>query len=504
MPLDQDPPPRTRPLSADALLPEHADATAGGIAWWPFRAFTQRPLEAGALSIWAAWLALTAVSVAFAVLEAVFDWSGMPLSIGTGTVGFSIYPPVAISALVTFWLGPAYGAATAYVSTLASGAVGGLDPTRTVLFALGTPSGVLLLWFLALMLRVRPHMPAYRDYWRFCAAALIAATASSLDVMLYNEWHRLPLETGQRLWQGWIFGDTAQLCFVVAPLLYFTWGPVHAYLAARLGAPRRSLSTLNTVLLLGVVWTTLAGLALLGLRLMATALDIPTSAVTAGGDPLGSRIREMETFLAVLVCALLLSTIALTAELVAGQERTLALSLRDDLTGAFNRRAFRVLFERLHERVGEDERPLSLLYVDLDRFKLINDRFGHAAGDRVLVAVTREAHAVLRQQDLLFRWGGDEFVILLPSTSRGEASEIAARLRARVESRISISAEPTPPPMTVSIGVATMPFRDAQQTDLVEAADAAVRLAKSLGRNRVATDLMDGESSTARVSPAGA
>jgi diguanylate cyclase (GGDEF)-like protein len=481
---------RTRAYS----LPGH------GVAWWPLRAFVTSPFERRAAPIWAAWLGLTAVSIVLAVLEATLNWSGMPVSIGTHTIGYSVYPPVLISALLAFWLGPAYGASTAYVSTLASGLAGGLGPARAAFFALGTPAGVLLLWFLTLMLRVRPDLPRYRDWWRFFAAALLATTASSLDIMLYNEAHRLPIEEGQRLWQGWIFGDTTLLCVVVAPILRFSWQRVHDGVWARLGTPHRGLSAVNTVLLLGVVWTTLAGLALVGLRLTATALEIPANAVSAGGDPLGPRMQEIETFLTVLVGVLLLSTIALTTELVESHEKSLALSLRDDLTGAFNRRAFHRLFEREHERSRAFDRPISVLYFDVDRFKSINDRHGHSVGDAVLVAVVREAQAMLRPQDLLFRWGGDEFLVLLPYTSRGDALAIAAGLRARVESHVA-TPEAAPTPVTISIGVATV-ARDASREDLVEAADAAVRLAKTLGRNRVATDEMVGQGPTG-VAPVG-
>jgi len=462
--------------------------TPGSIAWWPMRRFLSKPREREAAPIWWTWLGLTAASVCLAFLEARLDWSGMPLSIAGRTLGFTVYPPVAISAFVAFWLGPTYGATTAYMSTLASGLAGGLSIERAALFALGTPAEVLLLWFLAAILRVRVALREYRDWWRFCAAAMIAATASSLDIMLYNEAHRLPIADGQRLWEGWIFGDIAQLCLVVAPLLWLVWDRAHRAAASRLGAPRRELSAQNTVLLLGFVWATLAGLALLGLRLLTRALDIPNRALTANGELLMPRLGEMETFLVVLVSALLLSTMALTAALAGRGEQSVALSLRDDLTGAFNRRAFRSLFDREEERSRAVDRPISIVCFDLDHFKAINDQQGHAQGDRVLTAVTVEAQSILRPQDLLFRWGGDEFVILLSHTRLDEACEVAEKLRARVEARVSTPTRTGPQPVTMSVGVATGRPGDLSSEDLVIAADAAVYRAKELGRNRVVAD----------------
>jgi hypothetical protein len=277
--MDEFPAPRLDPGDAPLRRPE-------GMAWWPMRTVLAMRLDVVAAPVWAVWLGFSVLSVGLAFLEARLDWSGLPMVVGTRPLGASVYPPVTIAALLAFWLGPTYGASTAYVSTLVSGLAGGLAPDRAALFALGTPAELLLLWFLALMLRVRPGLPAYRDWWRFVAAAIIATTASSLDIMLYNEAHRLPITDGQRLWEGWIFGDLAQLCLVVAPLLWWGWDRAHALTTARLGAPRRELSARNTVLLLGFVWVTLAGLAMLGLRLLTRALDIPDDAVTVSGERL--------------------------------------------------------------------------------------------------------------------------------------------------------------------------------------------------------------------------
>ncbi len=473
--------PAPRPIRADAPA-RRADA----MAWWPVRALLARPFDAATAPVWAAWGGLSLLSVALAFLEARLDWSGITVTIGARPLGVSIYPPVAIAALLAFWLGPTFGASTAYVSTLVSGLAGGLAADRAALFALGTPAELLLLWFLALMLRVRPGLHAYRDWWRFGAAAMIATTASSLDIMLYNEAHRLPIADGQRLWEGWIFGDLAQLCLIVAPLLWWGWERAHRGAAARLGAPQRELSARNTVLLLGFVWATLAGLALLGIRLLTRALDIPDDAVTVTGERLLPRLGEMATFLVVLVGALLLSTMALTAALAGRGEQSAALSLRDELTGAFNRRAFAEHFEREEARSRAAARPLSLVCLDLDHFKAVNDHHGHAAGDRVLVGVVAAARQRLRAHDLLFRWGGDEFLILLPQTTADEAAALGERLRDGIAATV-VAADL--PGVTASVGVAAAAAGTASADDLVRSADDGVYRSKALGGNRVSVQL---------------
>lgn len=464
----------------------------GGVEWWPLRRFVAGPSDRWAWPVWTLWLGLTGVSIALAFLEARFDWSGMPFSVGGHTLGMTVYPPVAISAFIAFWLGPTYGATTAYASSLVSGLAGGLALQRAALFALGTPAEVLLLWFLATILRVHPSLREYRDWWRFCSAAVIATTASSLDIMLYNEAHSLPITEGQRLWEGWIFGDIAQLCIIVAPLLWLAWEPAHRATAARIGAARRELSARNTVLLVGFVWAVLGGLALFGFRLLARVLEAPHPGLSTDVDllpPLG----EIETFFVVFVGALLLSTMALTAALAGRGEQVVAMSLRDDLTGAFNRRAFRTLFDREEERSRAVDRPISIVSFDLDHFKEINDLQGHAEGDRVLTAVTLEAQSILRPQDLLFRWGGDEFLILLPHSHHDEACEIAERLRMRVESQVTTATGIGTRPVTLSVGVATGNPGEISNDELIKAADAAIYRAKGLGRNRVVATAPDSD-----------
>ncbi len=103
----------------------------------------------------------------------------------------------------------------------------------------------------------------------------------------------------------------------------------------------------------------------------------------------------------------------------------------------------------------------------------------------VLMDVTAEAQSVLRPQDLLFRWGGDEFVILLSHTRSDEAFAVAEQLRARVERRVSTSTATGPRPVTMSVGLATGRPGDITDDELVTAADQAVYRAKELGRNRV-------------------
>jgi diguanylate cyclase (GGDEF)-like protein len=157
----------------------------------------------------------------------------------------------------------------------------------------------------------------------------------------------------------------------------------------------------------------------------------------------------------------------------------------DGLTGLFNRRWLDKMLLRQMERSRAEETPLSLLLIDVDRFKPFNDRHGHVGGDCALSAVAECLRGALRPTDMIARYGGEEFAVLLPGAALAQAREVGERLRAAVASRPidGLGDEPLDP-VTVSIGVAELPkARDAHA--FIEAADRALYRAKREGRNRV-------------------
>ncbi len=186
-------------------------------------------------------------------------------------------------------------------------------------------------------------------------------------------------------------------------------------------------------------------------------------------------------------------------ELIQINARLSELALTDDLTGLYNHR---YLKQRLQEEVSRSRRyglALSLLFVDIDRFKEINDAFGHAAGDQVLRRLARllrttvggSVLARIRRYDVVARYGGEEFALLLPITDTGAAMVVAERVRAAVEgTAVQLDGGKTVQ-LTVSIGVATLPDHGTDEEGLLGAADEALYLAKNAGRNRVAKALLD-------------
>ena len=165
-------------------------------------------------------------------------------------------------------------------------------------------------------------------------------------------------------------------------------------------------------------------------------------------------------------------------------EEVEARSLTDPLTGLANRRWLEQRLDEELDRVRRYGRPLCLAILDMDRFKLVNDRLGHAAGDDALRKLAALLLAERRSTDLVCRYGGEELVLILPETQPGDALTLAERIRARAESG-ALGAHADGTPITLSVGIAsTGPGRDLPAT-LFAAADAALYGAKSAGRNQV-------------------
>lgn len=184
---------------------------------------------------------------------------------------------------------------------------------------------------------------------------------------------------------------------------------------------------------------------------------------------------------------LLLSTVAGQVSVAVTQARLFAereqQALTDALTNCHNRRSFEMQLEHDLQISIRNRQPVSLLMVDVDHFKRVNDTFGHDAGDAALRALADRLRKELRGMDTAARYGGEEFAIILPQVGMEDAEQIAERVRASVE-KMNI---PNVGRITVSLGVATFPLHATSRDGLVSTADRALYKAKHAGRNRVGT-----------------
>lgn len=227
-------------------------------------------------------------------------------------------------------------------------------------------------------------------------------------------------------------------------------------------------------------------------------VDIPVVVITGQGDEMiasqmiqagaydylpKGRIRELSL---IRVIANTLEKARLKKEIKTAQEKMAQMSLRDELTGLYNRRYFNSAIKSEVARAGRYGRGLVLGIMDLDHFKKINDTYGHPAGDVALAAIGSLLMDFFRQSDILCRYGGEEFAVILPDTQVDEARIVCERFRENV-SNYPFKYEDIDFTLTISIGITSFTNRDgSKSTDtLVARADRALYQAKNQGRNRV-------------------
>ena len=166
-------------------------------------------------------------------------------------------------------------------------------------------------------------------------------------------------------------------------------------------------------------------------------------------------------------------------------QRALQSAKIDALTGANNRAAMNETLEREVDLAHRNQTAFSMLIFDLDHFKQINDNYGHTTGDEVLRECVNCCNQALRSTDMLFRFGGEEFVVLLPGVNATGASFAAERLRGIIEKHVFNSSQGSVP-VTISVGTASLTMKETAKT-LIERADKALYLAKDAGRNCVSS-----------------
>ena len=175
--------------------------------------------------------------------------------------------------------------------------------------------------------------------------------------------------------------------------------------------------------------------------------------------------------------------------------RTKELSVRDELTQLYNRRHFQEVLPLEIKRAQRFKKPLCLLMIDIDYFKKYNDRYGHLAGDELLKEFVHLIASKIREVDFFARFGGEEFVLVLPNTPKSDGVKVADKLRMIIRDHKFSGNGKNSDRLTVSIGVASYPDDARTMEDLVDVADIALYQAKGAGRDQVVGHQSEGKTS---------
>ncbi len=222
-----------------------------------------------------------------------------------------------------------------------------------------------------------------------------------------------------------------------------------------------------------------------------TALAFPlicrnrTVGVLIGLDPTPSAGAPALGASVVLALRAVLEPPAIALDNALALQKAEALSVTDDLTRLYNSRYLNLVLRRETKRASRSGRPLSLLFLDLDGFKMVNDSHGHLAGSQALVEAAAIIRSCARETDVVARFGGDEFALVLPDTGRDGATSVAARIRERISAARFLTSDGLDVHLTASIGVATLPDAAASAEELLRAADMAMYQVKAIGKDGI-------------------
>ncbi len=437
------------------------------------------------------WLLSLAFCIASGLATVILAWSGLPLRFAGFTVYVTVYPPLLLASWWALCFGWAWAAPLVYAATFTLALYAGMPLAWALLFACSNPLGLAVYALGYRAIDRRPELHSGSAWLYFVMLAFAASVFGSAGALIWSYTNRIDSTGLLPIWQGWWLGGFLQAVLLVGPLLWLTRPRISAWLARRpdlLAPPPADSRRLALRLILVIVCAVLAyGAGTLGLA------EGWVQRRLADADA-----RQLETVQTLLStawsCYWVMALFVLFVGFFgyrsfrhwsAANDRLLAelelLARTDRLSGLLNRRAMEEALDEQLQRGRRHGEPAALLMVDIDHFKRINDAHGHAVGDAAIVALADTLRAGLRSLDRAARWGGEEFLVLLPQQDAAAAWAVAERLRAA----LATLPGPELPRFTVSVGVAALQRGDREWGDWLKRADGALYAAKAAGRDRV-------------------
>ncbi len=468
----------------------------------PFSTDTKQYHELSPLKLWrhggvrektmvaVVWLALLAACVTLGVMTVALRWSGLPLSFGGVTVYITVYPPLLVCLLLTMMLGWWWGAVPAYVSTLVLALYADMPVQWALLFACANPLGfaVMTIGYRALAMRRDLRSPtALLYYIQLC---FVSSIFSSAGALIWTYTNRLAPGAQLPIWQGWWLGAFLESVLLGGPLLamlwpaWERWQQNHEHLMRGRRGSRRAVLRMMATVALGVL---LYGFVTIRMAEAdaARAPDVFRQTVWIVYFVFSTILVFSAFFGYQLFSHWQDSTDDLLSELQRMNTDLARLATTDSLTGLLNRRAGDRQLDAEWQRARRSGRPAALILLDIDHFKLVNDRHGHPGGDAALRMLAHCIRDTMREVDMAARYGGEEFIVLLPDTPRDGVLAFAERLRACVAAT-EVVHDGRAFHCSISLGVALSDPFEPSYEHWVRRADQALYRAKHDGRNCVA------------------
>lgn len=441
-----------------------------------------------------AWIIGLIACITLGVMSVSYEWYSLPVTWGGVDMSLTIYPPIVICMLWTLLFGYWWGAIPAYLSTLILSLTFGMDWDWAMLFAFSNPIGLAVFAIIYRAVTVQLSMRESGAILFFVLIAFFSSILASTGSFIWSYYYKLNSYDMYAIWQAWWVGGFLQKSLLVAPLLYVMVPIVEKWKNGKSWAPnvppmnRKRVALLSAVVILAIGFflsviyqlnQNLYEAALLSgsYESLKDAFDIKNKSVFAVYWIMAITLVIVVT-LGYKFFNLWLQTLDKAKLYAEEQART------DFLTGLYNRRAF---FEHAHIIEAQARRfdhLYSIALIDIDHFKNINDTHGHNIGDIALKQVAQIIQNNVRDVDISARFGGEEFIILLPETSTDQAARLSDRILHAIRTTQIKVHENTILNLTVSIGIATNKNHKQDLETIVQQADQSLYHAKETGRNK--------------------
>lgn len=450
--------------------------------------------------IFGLWVLLCAASVGLGLASVIWQWSGLPLVFGGVEVYVTVYPPLLICLLLTLSLGWWWGAIPAYFSTLTLALYAGMPLPWALLFACANPLGLAIMVIGYQAIAARRDLRDTGSLLFYVQLSFVGSIFSSSGALIWSYTNHIDSTALLPIWQGWWLGAFLQSVLLVGVLMALLWpriqrwqGEHEQWMAAATTDTRR-----YVLHLLGSVT---AGVLIYGFVTIQLASHQVELVRPDGGDLFAQAVAVLQqtTWVFYWVFSLNILFIAffgyqlfiqwqkatdqLLGELHQANLELEMLAHIDGLSGLLNRRAMDECLHTEWQRSKRIAQSAALVMLDIDHFKQINDQHGHPAGDDAIRQLASVIKSMTREIDLIGRYGGEEFLLVLPQADAQGALAFAERLRKRVAA-MQIRYEADRFQLTISLGVAVIDPADTSPEGWLERADQALYRAKYAGRNQ--------------------
>ncbi len=447
--------------------------------------------KAGVLS---AWCISLIASIALGLATVVFDWSGLLFNFGGVDVYITIYLPMIICLLWVLLFGYWWGAIPAYITTLTLALYSDMPLAWALLFACANPLGFAVY---AVVYRAIPIPLDFRSSSSvlfFILIAFFSSVLASTGALIWT--HTTALDAYQvfAIWQGWWLGGFLQKVFLIGPLLFLLlpviirWRRGLSWIVAHPPVRKGNAMTFGGIIV-GTVFLFLVFTFNLTEQLYFLAEE--SQDYEAMRNAFSISLQSVYAVYWIMVIAFLvvvvlgyqfysywITTLERSKKAAERQART------DYLTGLNNRRAFYEYAKVIDQQARRYQHNYCIAILDIDYFKAVNDQWGHDVGDQALKAIAKLISDSVREADISARFGGEEFIVMLPETSLIEGAEFADRLRLKI-AKTAMGCHEKSIQLTVSIGLSGFSGQIDSLDRLINRADTALYRAKNRGRNAV-------------------